>query len=68
MGEVMANPAAAALITQAMPMPALPEGDAMGTDMARMMASIPVERLLSLGGGSATREQLEQLLAAANAN
>lgn len=68
MGEVMANPTAAALIAQAMPMPALPEGDAMGTDMARMMASIPVERLLSLGGGSATREQLEQLLAVANAS
>ncbi|MEV8274757.1 glycoside hydrolase family 3 C-terminal domain-containing protein [Microbacterium sp. NPDC077184] len=68
MGEVMANPIAAAMITQAMPMPALPEGDAMGTDMARMMASIPVERLLSLGGGAATREQLEQLLAVANAS
>ncbi|MCS3842374.1 glycoside hydrolase family 3 C-terminal domain-containing protein [Microbacterium sp. AK031] len=68
MGEVLSNPTAAALIAQAMPMPDLPEGDAMGTDMARMMASIPIERTISFSGGSATREQLEQLLAAANAD
>ncbi|GAA1928319.1 glycoside hydrolase family 3 C-terminal domain-containing protein [Microbacterium aoyamense] len=67
MGEVMANPVAAALLTQAMSMPDVPEGDAMGTDMARMMASIPIERTLMFGGGG-TREQLEQLLTAANAN
>ncbi|GAA1700635.1 glycoside hydrolase family 3 C-terminal domain-containing protein [Microbacterium sediminicola] len=67
MGEVMSNPVAASLIAQAMPMPDLPEGDAMGTDMARMMASIPIERTLSFGGGAASREQLEQLLSAANA-
>ena len=68
MGEVLANPTAAALIAQAMPMPDLPEDDAMGTDMARMMAGIPIERMVSLSGGSATKEQLEQLLAAANAD
>lgn len=68
MGEVMLNPTAAALIAQAMPMPELPEGDSLGTDMVRMMAGIPIERMLSLGGGTATPEQLEQLLAVANAN
>ena len=68
MGEVMSNPTAAALIAQAMPMPDAPEGDAMGTDMARMMAGIPIERMISFSGGSVTKEQLEQLLAAANAN
>jgi beta-glucosidase len=66
MGEVMANPAAAALLASAMPASEAPAGDAMGTDMARMMASIPIERTLSFGDGGATREQLEQLLAAAN--
>lgn len=65
MGEVLSNPVAAALIAQAMPTPDVPDGDAMGTDMARMMASIPIDRTLMFGGG--TREQLEQLLAAANA-
>ncbi|MWB99073.1 glycoside hydrolase family 3 C-terminal domain-containing protein, partial [Agromyces seonyuensis] len=66
LGEVMANPAAAAIIAQAMTMPIPGESDeALGMDMARMMAGIPVERLTSLGGAST--EQLEQLLAAANA-
>ena len=67
MGEVMSHPTAAALIARAMPMPDAPEGDAMGTDMVRMMAGIPIERMISFSGGSVTKEQLEQLLAAANA-
>lgn len=68
MGEVMANPTAAALISQAMPLPEASGDDSMGTDMARMMASIPIERMLTFAGGGATREQLEALLAAANAS
>lgn len=66
LAEVMANPAAAALLAKALPQQEAPQGDTLGMDMARMMGSIPLERLLSFGGGGVTREGLEALLAAAN--
>ena len=69
MGEVMANPVAAQLIGSALAsmMPAAGANDSMGVDFAKMMASIPIERVIGFAGGAVTREQLGQLLAAANA-
>lgn len=67
LGEVMANPTAATLIGQALPMPEV-DADEFGVDMMQMMASVPVERMLSFAAGAVTREQLEQLIAAANAS
>jgi beta-glucosidase len=68
MGEVMANPVAAQLVGSALApmMPAGGANDAMGIDFAKMMASIPIERIIGFAGGAVTREQLDQLLAAAN--
>jgi beta-glucosidase len=40
------------------------EGDALGVDLARMMAWVPVDRLVAFTGGVLTRERLEELLAA----
>jgi beta-glucosidase len=68
LGEVMANPVAAQFIGQAMAaMPMPTEGEALGMDFGRMMASVPIERVVGFSGGLVTREQLEQLIAAANA-
>jgi len=72
LGEVMADPAAAAVLA-AVAGEAFGGGDvatageALGVDMARMMASIPIERVLGLSGGAIGREQLDQLVAALNA-
>jgi beta-glucosidase len=70
MGEVMANPVAAQLVAAAMPATPFSDssGDALGMDIARMMESIPIERLVAFSGGAVTREQLGMLLAAANAS
>ncbi|MFE2585298.1 fibronectin type III-like domain-contianing protein [Streptomyces sp. NPDC059378] len=63
LGEVMAVPGAAGILGSLMPMPqAAAESDALGVDMARMMASVPVGRLLGFAAGAVTREDLEKLL------
>ena len=68
LGELMADPEQAALIA---PMfAAVGGGDSsqtLGMDMARMMASIPLERLAGFGGGGMDRAALDQLIQAANA-
>ncbi|QUX27652.1 glycoside hydrolase family 3 C-terminal domain-containing protein [Nocardiopsis akebiae] len=67
LGEVMDDPRAAALIAQAFTPPAAAEGsdNAMGMDMARMMASIPIRRLASFGPTGL--DELEALVARINA-
>jgi len=69
LGEVLAHPVAGPIVAQqlgALPM-AAGDAPALGTDMMRMMASIPIGRIVAFAQGQVTREQLEQLLAAANA-
>ncbi|ADH66465.1 glycoside hydrolase family 3 C-terminal domain-containing protein [Nocardiopsis dassonvillei] len=66
LGEVMADPGAAALLAQAFTPPAAEGSDnAMGMDMARMMASIPIRRLASFGPTGL--DELEALVARINA-
>jgi beta-glucosidase len=79
LSEVLAYPAAAAVITEAMT-GLLPAGDGdgasagdgagdgggLGVDTLRLLADVPVERLTGLSGGSVTRDQLEQLIATIN--
>jgi len=41
-------------------------GDALGVDLAAMMGSVPLERLVGFSSGAFTTDQLQQLLDAAN--
>lgn len=41
-------------------------GDALGVDLAAMMGSVPLERLVGFSSGAVTTDQLQQLLDAAN--
>lgn len=41
-------------------------GDALGVDLAAMMGSIPLDRLVGFSSGAVTTDQLQQLLDAAN--
>jgi len=49
----------------------MPEGDkaadVLGADLLSLIGSAPVGRMVSLSSGTITRDQLEQLLADANA-
>ena len=75
LGEAMAHPVAGPLLasfrgdtpgqTAAAADQASTAGEELGMDMARMMASIPLERLAGFGGGL-DRAALDQLIAAAN--
>jgi beta-glucosidase len=69
--EVLSDPVAAAIVTETfaalMPPDDLDATDAMGVDILSLIGSAPVSRVVSLSGGEVTREQLEQLLAKANA-
>lgn len=67
LGEVMADPRGAALLARAFTPPVAAEGsdNAMGMDMARMMASIPIRRLASFGPTGL--DELEELVARINA-
>lgn len=68
LGEVMAAPGAAEVLGALMPVPqAAADKDALGVDLARMMASIPVRRLLSFAAGTVTLADLEKLLTGLNA-
>jgi beta-glucosidase len=68
LGELMAHPVAGPLLAgmRGEQSDLATEGDALGTDMARMMASIPMERMVSMSGGQFDRAGLDQLLRAAN--
>jgi beta-glucosidase len=67
LGEVMADPRAAAVLAEVFAPPASADGSstALGVDMARMMASIPIRRLASFGPVGLA--ELEELVARVNA-
>jgi beta-glucosidase len=69
--EVLSDPVAASMVAETfaalMPAEDLDETEAMGVDILSLIGSAPVGRMVSLSGGALTREQLEQLLAKANA-
>ena len=69
MGEVLAHPVAAQLIQQALAAGGDSTAGSLMADpsMFKMMASFPIGRLASFPGMPFGREQVEQLLAAANA-
>jgi beta-glucosidase len=68
--EVLADPVAGPMVAGAFA--ALLPGDgadtqeALGVDIFSLIGSAPVGRMMAMSGGAITREQLEQLLAAAN--
>ncbi|MFD3685383.1 glycoside hydrolase family 3 C-terminal domain-containing protein [Nocardiopsis sp. NPDC058631] len=65
LGEVMADPKAVAVLAEVLSPPAaMGDASALGTDMARMMASIPLGRLTAFG--PVGREELEALIARIN--
>jgi beta-glucosidase len=69
--EALADPVAGPLVSEAFA--ALVDGDeqgaaeALGVDLLSLIGSSPIGRMASFSGGAVTREQIEQLLAAANA-
>ncbi|MHA7220421.1 glycoside hydrolase family 3 C-terminal domain-containing protein [Arthrobacter sp. MDT1-48-3] len=67
--EVLQNPVAAAVfgavMAEGLGSSNIPEGEELGIDMARMMNSIPIGRMTTMGG-QMTPEQLDQILDAAN--
>ncbi|WP_150253790.1 glycoside hydrolase family 3 C-terminal domain-containing protein [Nocardiopsis deserti] len=67
LGEVMADPRAVALLAEAFTPPVAADGsaNAMGMDMVRMMASIPIRRLANFG--PVGLDDLEELVAKVNA-
>ena len=68
--EVVTDPVAGPIVAEAfathMPGGAADTQEALGVDILSLIGSAPVGRVVSLSGGAVTREQLEQLLAAAN--
>jgi beta-glucosidase len=69
--EVLADPVAGPLVGAAfaalMPSDDPAAASALGVDLLSLIGSAPISRMISFSGGSVTREQIEQLLAAANA-
>lgn len=64
LGELLGDPVAAPIVAAALASGA-PEGAAgseLGTDMLRMLGSIPVGRMVSFSGGAVSRAQLTELL------
>jgi beta-glucosidase len=74
LGEAMAHPVLAQALGEAMAAftggdgagDGAAAGEALGVDMAKMMASIPLDRIVSFSNGAVTADQLQQLLDAAN--
>ncbi len=70
-GEVMADPVAARLVTpvlQDSPFVADGDGDdALGVDMMKMLASLPLSRLVAMAPGSLTTEKVQAVIAQVNA-
>jgi beta-glucosidase len=70
-GEVMADPVAARLVIpvlQDSPFVADGDGDdALGVDMMKMLASLPLSRLVAMAPGSLTTEKVQAVIAQVNA-
>jgi beta-glucosidase len=70
LAEVFADPAAAPAVAEAfaanMPAGGADTQEALGVDILALIGAMPVGRMVSFTSGAITREQLEQLLAAAN--
>ncbi|CQD24931.1 beta-glucosidase [Mycolicibacterium conceptionense] len=69
LGELLADPVAAqtiaAVLSSASP---FEKGDsALGTDLLRMLGSVPIGRMVAFSAGRVTGEQLDELLARINA-
>ncbi|KAA0108539.1 beta-glucosidase [Mycolicibacterium sp. P9-22] len=63
LGELLGDPVAAPIVAAALSS-AAPQGAsaALGTDMLRMLGSIPIGRMVSFSGGGISRQQLTELL------
>ncbi|ART70995.1 glycosyl hydrolase [Mycobacterium dioxanotrophicus] len=68
LGELLADPVAAPMVMAAVAevMPAAGSTPGLGVDLLRMAASIPIERMVGFSGGTVSRAQLDELLAAIN--
>ncbi|OMC03888.1 glycosyl hydrolase [Mycobacterium sp. NS-7484] len=69
LGEILADPVAAQTILTALGN-ASPVGavdSALGSNLLRMLESVPIGRMIAFSAGKVTREQLDQLLSEANA-
>ena len=70
LGEVLADPEAGPIVMERLGdgVPGVGGDDdgSLGMDMARMMASIPLGRIIGFSGGQVSREDLERLLAQVN--
>lgn len=67
-GELLSDPEAAPVVMAAMA-EAAPDGESgpdLGTDMLRMLSSLPVGRIASLSGGAVHSQQVQQLLETIN--
>lgn len=69
--ETLADPVAGPLVKEAFSTLAgggeQDAAEALGVDLLSLIGSSPIGRMVSFSGGAVTREQIEQLLAAANA-
>lgn len=69
LGEVLADPVAGPIVMQRMGgfgADSAGADNGLGVDMARMMASIPLSRVVTFSGGQVSRSDLEALLAQVN--
>lgn len=68
LGEILADPVAAPIALEALSdaAPAGTDSTALGTDLLRMLASIPIERMVGFSGGRVTRDELDELLTTIN--
>lgn len=64
LGELLGDPVAGPIVAEALASSASEQaaGSALGTDMLRMLGSIPIGRLVSLSGGAVSRERVAELL------
>ncbi|MHA3022583.1 glycoside hydrolase family 3 C-terminal domain-containing protein [Mycobacterium sp. BMJ-28] len=67
LGEVLADPAAAAVLAAAVTDMPGAGGGAPSAEMLAIIASIPLDRLVTFSGGALTRERLNALLVEVNA-
>lgn len=72
LGELLADPVAAPILAAAMSELGQSQGESegesagLGTDMIRMLASIPIGRITSFSGGSVSHQQVAQLIGEVN--
>lgn len=65
LGEALAHPRVGPALVDAMQRlggDGMPNAEAMGTDLLRMMAQVPLDRMVAFSGGAVTREALQALL------